>query len=556
VIAVSCRELVTRMLVPVALARRVLLSLPLLLAMAACGSPQTPNAPGGTPSASEERGTAAAPAVLRRGNAAEVDSLDPPLAVLTESAAVLRDVYEGLLRIGPGLQPAPAAAERWEVSADGLTYTFHLRPQARWSNGEPVTSDDFVASWRRLVNPATGSPNAKQLQAVKNALRIVSGDAAVDSLGARAPDPRTLVVTLERPTPMFPFALTHWSTLPTPRGQPPVKAGGTVSNGAFVLTRWTVGTEVEVRRNPSYWNDRATRLDGVRYVHFADSADEYTRFRAGELDVTQNLPMMPLEELRRAQGDAVRISPSLAVYYYGFNLKRAPFDSREVRRAVSMTVDRERLTASVTRMGERPAYTWIPPDMPGYAPQAPAWAALPYPERVRQARELLAKAGYGPARPLRFELRHNTGAAHEKIAIAVSAMWKEALGAEVTLAAEEFKSLLQTIQRGEAEVFRSSWAADTPDPASFLEIFARSHELNLTGYASASYDAALARAAEEMDPATRREILEGLERQIGEDAPVVPLYFMVNRRLVSPRVVGWTDNPLRVVYSQDVQLRN
>jgi oligopeptide transport system substrate-binding protein len=545
------------MFVPVALARRALLSLPLLLALAACGSPQTSNGAGGAATSDDAGQTAAGtPAVLRRGNAAEIDSLDPQLAVLTESAAVLRDVYEGLLRIGPGLQPAPAAAERWEVSADGLTYTFHLRPQARWSDGEPVTSGDFVASWRRLVDPATGSPNAKQLQAVKNALRIVAGEAAVDSLGASAPDPRTLVVTLERPTPMFPFALTHWSTLPTPRGQPPVKAGGTVSNGAFVLTRWTVGTEVEVRRNRAYWNDRATRLDGVRYVHFADSADEYTRFRAGELDVTQNLPMMPLDELRRAQGDAVRISPSLAVYYYGFNLKKAPFDSREVRQALSMTVDRERLTASVTRMGERPAYSWVPPDMPDYTPQAPAWAALPYPERVRQARELLTKAGYGPKRPLRFELRHNTGAAHEKIAIAVSAMWKEALGAEVTLAAEEFKSLLQTIQRGEAEVFRSSWAADTPDPASFLEIFGRSHELNLTGYGSASYDAALALAIEEMDPARRREILQGLERQIGEDAPVVPLYFMVNRRLVSPRVVGWTDNPLRVVYSQDVQLRN
>jgi oligopeptide transport system substrate-binding protein len=309
---------------------------------------------------------------------------------------------------------------------------------------------------------------------------------------------------------------------------------------------------VEVRRNHAYWNDAATRLDGVRYVQFADSSDEYTRFRAGELDVTQNLPMMPLEELRRAQGEAVRISPSLAVYYYGFNVRKPPFDSRDVRQALSMAVDRERLTASVTRMGERPAYAWMPPEMPAYTPQPPAWAALPYAERVRLARELLRKAGYGPQRPLRFELRHNTGAAHENIAIAVAAMWKEALGVEVTLAAEEFKSLLQTIQRGEAQVFRSSWGADTPDPGSFLEIFGRTHELNLTGFASASYDAALARAAGELDAATRRQILEGLERQIAEEAPVVPLYFMVNRRLVSPRVGGWRDNPLRVMYSSEV----
>jgi oligopeptide transport system substrate-binding protein len=538
--------------IPVARLRRALLSLPLLLAFAGCGPSPTPGKSG--TSTDPAAAMASDAAVLRRGTA-EIDSLDPALATMTESAAVLRDVYEGLVRIGPDLQPAPAVAERWELSADGRTYTFHLRPQARWSDGGRVTSTDFVASWRRVVDPATGSPNATNLRAVKNAEKIVAGEATVDSLGVSAPDPSTLVVMLEQPTPMFPFVLTHWSALPTPAGKPPARAGETITNGAFVPTRWTVGNEIELRRNRAYWNDAATRLDGVRYVHSADGADEYMRFRAGELDVTQNLPMMPLDELRATAGDAVRIAPSLAVYYYGFNLEKAPFDSRQVRQALSMTVDRERLTASVTRMGERPAYTFVPPDMPAYTAQMPSWAALPYPERVREARALLKKAGFGRERPLRFELRHNTGAAHEKIAVAVSAMWKEALGAEVTLAAEEFKSLLQTIQRGEAQVFRSSWAVETPDAAAFLEIFGRAHELNLTGFRSASFDAGLAEAALEMDAAQRRQILERLERQIADDAPIVPLYFMVNRRLVSPRVVGWKDNLSRVVYSQDVSLR-
>ena len=532
--------------------RRALLGVPLLLVLAACGPTPSTSEPAGTNGTPPE-GAPPSPAVLRRGTA-EIDSLDPALAVLMESAAVLRDVYEGLARIGPDLRPVPAAAERWDVSADGRTYTFHLRRGARWSNGEPVTAADFVASWRRVVDPATASPNAKQLQAVENALRIVAGDAPVESLGIRAPDAATLVVTLERPAPLFPFTVTHWSTLPTYRGQPPAKAGETISNGPFALARWSAGTEVELRRNAAYWNDAATRLDGVRYVQFADSADEYTRFRAGELDVTQNLPMVPLEELRRAQGDAVRISPSLAVYYYGFNVAKPPFDSREVRQALSMVIDRERLTESVTRMGERPAYSFVPPDMPGYTAQPPPWAALPYAERVQTARQLLTQAGYGARRPLRFELRHNTGAAHERIAIAVAAMWKEALGAEVTLAAEEFKSLLQTIQRGEAQVFRSSWAAETPDASSFLEIFGRAHELNLTRYRNPDVDEGLRLAAVEMETDTRRRILEGIERRLAEDAPVAPLYFMVNRRLVSPRVVGWKDNPLRVVYSWDVAI--
>jgi oligopeptide transport system substrate-binding protein len=478
------------------------------------------------------------------------------MAVLLESGNVLRDMYEGLVRIGADLRPVPGVAERWEVSPDGLEYTFHLRANARWSNGDPVTSGDFVASWRRLVDPKTGAAQANALESVVNATEIVGGSKPVESMGISAPDDRTLVVRLVAPSPFFPLIVAHWSLLPTHRGRPPGDGESVVSNGAFKLTRRTVGSDLELRRNTNYWNDAATRLEAVRYFEIADTNDEYTRFRAGEIDVTLNLPMTTLEQLRADHGDAVRVTPSLAIYYYGFNLKKPPFTSRDVREALAMTVDREKLVRLVTAMGETPAYAWVPVGMPGHTPQKATWSALPYAERVSQARALAANAGYSAARPLRFELRYNTGTGHEKIAIAVAAMWKETLGADVTLVAEEFKALLQTIQRGDAQMFRSSWSADVPDAYAFVNVFSKDHEFNLTRYSNPQFDALMAQAFREPDRAKRQSLVESAERLVLEDAVFVPLYFMVNRRLVSPRVIDWKDNPLRTVYSQDLSITN
>jgi oligopeptide transport system substrate-binding protein len=329
-----------------------------------------------------------------------------------------------------------------------------------------------------------------------------------------------------------------------------------ISNGAFVLSRRTVGSDLELRRNTRYWNASATRLAAVRYFEIADNTQEYTRYRAGEIDVTTNLPMTTLEQMRAEHGDAVRVTPSLAIYYYGFNLKKPPFTSRDLRQALTMTVDREKLVRLVTAMGETAAYAWVPDGMPDYTPQTPAWASLPYAERVAQARALYGKAGYTAERPLRFELRYNTGTGHEKIAIAVAAMWKEALGAQVKLVPEEFKSLLQTIQRGDTQMFRSSWSADVPDAYAFVNVFSKDHEFNFTGYSNAQFESIMAQAFLEPDTAKRRSSIESAERLVVDDAAIVPLYYMVNRKLVSPRVVDWRDNPLRIVYSQDVTVKD
>jgi ABC-type oligopeptide transport system substrate-binding subunit len=527
----------------------------LLLATAALAACGRGDAPARGPSAASAPSDAA-PRILRRGNGPEIDSLDPALAVFAESGNVLRDVYEGLTALDADSRPVPAAADRWEVSADGLTYTFHLRRGMIWSNGDAVTANDFVGSWRRVIDPKTGSPWAQTFDQVVAAREIAAGKAPVDRFGVRAVDDLTLEVKLVAPAPYFPSLVSHWSTLPTHRGAAPGRAGSVVSNGPFLLVESTANVGAKLSRNDRYWNAASVKLDGVVYTQASDPRDELTQFRAGDLDVTATTPLQSSEELQQLVGDRLVTSPSLALYYYGFNTKKAPFKSRELRQALSMSLDRETLTKSVLRMGNPPAYTLVPAGMPDYTPQAPEWASWPYEQRLKRARELYAKAGYSAKNPLKFELRYNVGAGHQRLALAAAAMWKQTLGVEAQPVAEEFKSLLQTIQRGDAQMFRSSWTADYPDAYSFLVSYAEGGSLNLSAYSSEAFNRDLQAAAASADPKARRELLERAEKTFAEDAPIVPIYFLVNRRLVGERVVGWRDNAMRTTYSAGVTLAN
>jgi ABC-type oligopeptide transport system substrate-binding subunit len=493
--------------------------------------------------------------VLRRGNGPEPDSLDPALARSDSAATILRDSYEGLARLDAAAHPVPAGASAWTVSADGLTYRYTLRPEARWSNGDPVTAADYVASWRRLVDPATGSQYAEVLAPVVHAADIVAGRRPVKDLGVEAPDAHTLIVRLRAPTAYFPALTAHWSTFPTYRGVAPGRPGEAITNGAYVPERWTVGTEVVARRNPSYRDAAAVQIPEVRYVHVADPRDEYARYRGGDLDVTYALPAASLEQLRERHGQQVHRGPQLGIYFYGFNLDRPPFrDAPDLRLALTLAVDRERLVSMVTALGETPAYGWVPDGVDHYVPQRFPWHSLTRAARLRAARAAYARAGYGPGHPLRFELHYPTGATHEKIALAVSAMWREALGVTAVPVGEEFRSLLESINRGEASVFRSSWIGDYNDAFTFSSVLRSDFGVNLVHYRSAAYDALLESAATVADADRREASLEAAERVALADTPLIPLYFYVNKHLVAPRVHGWTDNVMNVVYTQDLSL--
>lgn len=505
---------------------------------------------------------ASAAHILLRGNGPEPDSLDPQKARSVEAHVVLRDLYECLTSLAKDAGTAPGVAKSWEASPDGLTYTFHLRDNARWSNGDRVTSDDFVFALRRLVDPATASQYAQLIDVVENAPAIVAGRAAPATLGVAAPDDATVVVRLSAPAPYLPGLLSFPSTCPVHRptlereGARFTKPGVMVSNGAFVLEGWVAGSTISVVRNRKYWNDAATRLDGVKYLQIADESAEFTRYRAGDLHVTAVVPRGQYDIVKRDYAAELHVSPQLSTYYYGFALDRAPFrDAPGLRRALSLVIDREQLAQVVLRVGELPAYGWVPPGVHDYTSQRFDYAGRSMTERMAEARRLYAAAGYSVAKPLRFELRYNSGEVHGRLAVAIAAMWKAALGVEAQLTAVEFRSLMADIDARDVEMFRLSWSGDYNDAYTFLQYLKSDFGINLPRYSNPAYDALLARASSTADTATRRELLEEAERTMLADTPLVPLYFYVNKHLVSPRVTGWYDNVLNVVYSKDLALR-
>jgi oligopeptide transport system substrate-binding protein len=453
-------------------------------------------------------------------------------------------------------------ATDWTVSPDNKTYTFNLRPDARWSNGERVVAADFVSALRRLADPATASSYAQIIDTIENAGDIVAGKKPPQLLGVLAPGDSTLIIKLASPAAYLPSLLSHTSTCPVHRAtltQHPAelaKPGVMVSNGAFVLKEWVQGSHILATRNHYYWNDAATRLDGVRYLLIPDENAELTRYRAGGLHTTYVVPRGQFDWIQANLAGQLHVAPQLDTYYYGFNINKAPFkDNPGLRRALSLVIDREKLVQRVLRVGELPAYGWIPPGVSNYTSQSFDYRDTPLAERIAEARRLYAQAGYSAAKPLHFELRYNAGEVHNKVAVAVASMWKEALGVEARLTAVEFKSLLQDIDSGDVEVFRSSWLGDYNDAYTFAQYFKSNFGINLPHYRSAEYDSLVGEAAVEIDVAKRRLLLESAERLMLRDHPLMPIYFYVNKHLVKPEVEGWYDNVMNVVYSKDLGLR-
>jgi len=497
---------------------------------------------------------------LRRGNGSEPDSIDPQLARMEAAMTILRDCYEGLVSMAPDGRPLPGAAETWSLSPDGTVYTFRLRASARWSNGDPVVADDFAAAFRRLVDPATASQYALMLEPVRNATDIVAGRQPPTALGVSAPDDGTLVVELARPSPYFLAMLSHPSTFPVHRptlAKSPndaARPGTAVTNGAFVPESWEIGSHITAVRNAHYWNNAANGIDAVRYVHVADPVTELTRFRAGDLDITYTVPPGEVRRIENELPGQLRIAPHVGVYYYGFALDLPPFrDAVKLRRALAMAVDRERLVTQVLGDGELPAYGWVPAGVAGYEGQRFGWVALEREAQVAAAKKLYAEAGYSQAKPLVVELRYSKSPLHDRIALAVTSMWRETLGAEVSLRAEDFRVLKQAIDAREAALFRGSWIGDYNDAYSFLQILKGGFGINLPRYESAAYDAAL-EAAGAASGTERAALLASAERQLLEDVPLIPLYFYVSKHLVAPRVHGWYDNVMNVTYSKDLTL--
>jgi oligopeptide transport system substrate-binding protein len=500
--------------------------------------------------------------VINRALSTEPESLDPQKGRSVQAADVLRDIGEGLVAYSASGDLVAAAAERWEISADGLTYTFHIRPEARWSNGDPVTAGDFVFGLQRLVDPKTAALYAAELANVVNATEIVAGEMPTSELGVTAVDDATLVISLLRPTPYLLSLLTHGSTFPVHRGTVMehgdgfARAGSLLSNGAYVLVDWQPGSIIELRRNEYYWNDASTAIDVVRHHIVTQEMAELNRYRAGELHTTSTVPPDNFAQVKEEYADQLHITPTLGVYYYGFNLTKPPFkDNPALRQALSMAIDRELLVEKITGRGEAPAYSWVPPGIDNYAPPQLSYAELTQDERNALAQSLYKEAGYSDQNPLRFELRYNTSDTQQRIALAVQAMWRDVLGVEATLVNVEFQVLLDQMRDAEVtEAFRSSWFGDYNDANTFLAIMQSDSPGNMPRYADEEYDELMKSANEQLDLERRRLYLEEAERALLADHAVIPLYFYVSKHLVSPEVRGWEDNILNYHYSQYLSL--
>ncbi len=523
-----------------------------LLVFAATGCGRAP-----APEAREAGG--AAPIVFRRGNGPEPATLDPQRAQDENSRDVIRDLYEGLVAETSTGEQVPGAASSWSVSEDGLEWTFNLRPEGRWSNGDAVTAADFVAGFRRAVDPATASTEAGLLMPVAGAREIIAGEAAPETLGVQAPDPHRLVLTLARPTPYLLGLLTHPVTFPVHRpslaehGNGFARPGRMVTNGAYRLDAWEPQSYVQLVRN-EFFRERP-QVDRVRFMTFDLAEAELNHYRTDALDYTSQIPMARYQWLKDNLGDELYLTPALSTQYWLFNTLRPPTDDLRVRQALAMAVDREQLVDAVLGSGDAPAFGLVPPGVLNYTAQSFAWLELPMPERIGRARALLAEAGYGADNPLQLTVHYNTDENLRRVAVAVTSMWREHLGVESMLYNEEFRVMLSRRKDPDQwRVLRLSWRGDYNDASNFLEILKTTGAVSDTGYDDPVYEGLLRDAAVEQDPAARRALLEAAERRMLESVPILPLYHPVSRQMVKPWVRGYAPNILNRTYTRNISI--
>lgn len=490
----------------------------------------------------------AAEQVLHVGNGTEPQTLDPHKSEGVPSADIGRDLFEGLVNEAPNGDLIPGAAESWTVSDDGKTYTFELRENARWSNGDPVTAHDFVYGLRRSLDPATLSRYTFILSPIENAEAVAAGDMPTSELGVRAIDDYTLEIRLENPTPYFLGLLTHSTSFPVHRatvekyGEQFARPGRLVSNGAYQLAEWVPQSHIKLVRNPYYWDNDHTTINEVWYYPTEDQTSELQRYRTGELDITETVPKARLPWIRANLSDELTIAPYLGIYYYGFNLTKPPFKGNpKLRRALTLAVDRDIITKDVTNAGEIPAYGWVPP-LHHYEQQQMPEADWSQQKRNEEARRLYEEAGYSKEHPLEVEISYNTQEDHKRIAVAIASMWREVLGVQTTLTNQEWKVFLDTRHQKKTQVFRDGWIGDYADPYTFLEILHSKSAQNDSGYDNPEFDRLLGLASAERDPEQREEYLQQAESLVLRDLPVLPIYFYVTARLIKPWVGGYESN--------------
>ncbi|MEX3002738.1 ABC transporter substrate-binding protein [Serratia fonticola] len=481
-------------------------------------------------------------------NGSEVASLDPHKVEGTPESNIILNLLEGLVGTDANGHLAPAVAESWE-NTDYQTWTFHLRPGAVWSDGSPVTAQDFVYSWQRLADPKTGSPYASYLQyaRIENIDAILAGKKPPESLGVSAIDDKTLKVTLSEPVPYFVSMLSHTSMKPVKQsvvekfGDKWTLPQNYVGNGAYRLSEWVVNERIVLERNPSYWNNSKTVIEQATFLPLSSEVSDINRYRSGEIDITNSaIPPNLYAKMKREIPEQLHVNPYLCTFYYEINNQRAPFTDERVRAAVKLTLDRDIIANKIMGQGQIPAYSFTPTFTEGGNFSQPEWAGWTQEKRNEEAKKLLAQAGFTAEKPLKFTLLYNTSDQNKQQAIAAASMWKKNLGAQVTLQNQEWKTSLQSRHEGQFDVARATWCGDYNEPSAFLNMLLSNSSNNTFFYKSPDFDALMASTLKASDATARSAIYQQAETLLDKDSALIPVYYRVSARLVKPTVGGFT----------------
>ncbi|MBD2795344.1 oligopeptide ABC transporter substrate-binding protein OppA [Xenorhabdus sp. 18] len=470
---------------------------------------------------------------------------------------IIHDFFDGLVYTDNKGKIIPRLAERWETR-DNQTWIFHIRKGAKWSDGTPITAHDVVFSWRRLLDPAIGSPYGSYLGSahVINARDISLGKKKAQELGVKALDDLTLEVKLDKPVAYFLQMVTHPILVPINEkvvqkyGDKWTHPESFVGSGAFKLSEWKVNENVIGVRNPLYWDNENTVINKVTYLSLTSEKSDLNRYLAGEIDITFTIPLDSFASLKKTLSDQVHVNPMLSTYYYVFNTQKPPFDDVRVRKALSLAIDREVIAEKVLGMGQLPAYDILPPNIGGITLTPPEYASWTQAQRIEHAKALLHEAGFNEKNPLKFDLLYNTRESHKKIAIAVTSMWKQNLGVQANLQNQEWKVMLDNMHQNKFDVVRYAWTADYNSPMSFLNTFLTGSSHNIPQYANRDFDQMVIKAGETNETAYYQEAMT----IFNNDMPVMPIYHYVTNRMVKPYVGGFYVSPMDYVSTKDLYI--
>ncbi|WP_253705155.1 peptide ABC transporter substrate-binding protein [Endozoicomonas ascidiicola] len=486
---------------------------------------------------------------LRIGNMGEPASLDPHYTSGVWESRIVGNMFLGLTTEAADGSIIPGAAESWSVSDDGLVYTFTLRDHT-WSDGQPVVAEDFKLALQRILRPETAAGYASLLYTIKGAELVNTGKAGPEALGVEVIDDKTLEITLSGPAPYFIAQLAHYTAYPVPAhkikelGRDWAKDDRMVSNGAFTLSQWTPNSEIRLEKNPNFYDAENVSLDELVFYPQEDRSAVLKRVRAGEIDIQTDFASSDLKWLEANMPDYVRIAPYLGVYYYPLNLNDEVLKDTRVREALAMTIDRKILTEKVLKTGEVAAYSFVPPGTGDYG-QSPevSWKTMSQKERVAEAKRLMKEAGYDKDNAPTIQLSYNTSENHKKIAIAVAAMWKKALGVKTELFNTEVKVHYDNLKTRTFQAGRAGWIADYNDPQNFLSLMeSRNSSQNYSDFNDNQYNELMRAAELESGPVKRNELMRQAEVIALKAMPNIPIYHYVSKNLVNPKVEGWVDN--------------